>query len=468
MTVFEKQSYIEEVAAYIRVSTTEQKLHGISLEAQVEKLQKYAEDHSMKIVEWYKDEGVSGRKLISKRPELQRMLHDVPKKRFRRIIFVKLDRFFRSVREYGKCMEILEEHNVIWTATEEVFDLSTPSGEAFVHMKLTMAQLEADQTGERIKMVNEYKVKSGKPLFGESSFPFCYTVGCVDGNSDNKIVVKRNAEVMDDLITHIMVNHSIRAGVMFVKNKHGIELSYSTAIKALKNEMICGTYRGNPAYCEPYISRETFEQLQAIIKRNPRTSDNEHTYVFSGLLLCPLCGTRLSGAIIISNKARNRYHTYRCNKNRTDKTCNFGTCIFENTIERKLLEELENIIESKKAHISSIASTNRRISRNSIDDIQKEIDRLNYSFQKNRISVEKYDKQYDELIAKIDEAKKELVEVGKEPDFERIKAVLTGDWKEIYKNLDNDHKRAFWRSFIKTVKVEWTKDSKRVIDIEFL
>ena len=60
--------YIEEVAAYIRVSTQEQKLHGISLDAQVEKLTEYAEKHNMKIVEWYKDEGVSGRKLIKNRP----------------------------------------------------------------------------------------------------------------------------------------------------------------------------------------------------------------------------------------------------------------------------------------------------------------------------------------------------------------------------------------------------------------
>ena len=88
--------YIEEVAAYIRVSTQEQKLHGISLEAQKQKLIEYAESHNMKIVEWYQDEGVSGRKLIKKRPELQRMIQDAEKRKFKRIIFIKLDRFFRS------------------------------------------------------------------------------------------------------------------------------------------------------------------------------------------------------------------------------------------------------------------------------------------------------------------------------------------------------------------------------------
>ena len=43
--------YIEEVAAYVRVSTTEQKLHGLSIESQKQKLVEYAENHNMKIVE---------------------------------------------------------------------------------------------------------------------------------------------------------------------------------------------------------------------------------------------------------------------------------------------------------------------------------------------------------------------------------------------------------------------------------
>ena len=125
--------YIEEVAAYVRVSTTEQKMHGISIDAQKEKLIEYAENHSMKIVEWYIDEGVSGRKPIAKRPELQRMVLDAEKGRFKRIIFIKLDRFFRSLAEYHEAMKRIEP--VIWTATEEKYDLSTANGRAFVNMK---------------------------------------------------------------------------------------------------------------------------------------------------------------------------------------------------------------------------------------------------------------------------------------------------------------------------------------------
>ena len=46
---------IERVAAYIRVSTQEQKLHGISLDAQRDTLTRYAKEHGLIIVEWYED-----------------------------------------------------------------------------------------------------------------------------------------------------------------------------------------------------------------------------------------------------------------------------------------------------------------------------------------------------------------------------------------------------------------------------
>ena len=44
---------IERVAAYVRVSTQEQKLHGLSLDAQKMKLTDYAEKNKMKIFHFF-------------------------------------------------------------------------------------------------------------------------------------------------------------------------------------------------------------------------------------------------------------------------------------------------------------------------------------------------------------------------------------------------------------------------------
>ena len=62
-------------AAYIRVSTTEQVLHGYSIAAQRDTLKRYADSHHLEIVQWYVDEGISARIEIRKRPALQKMLN---------------------------------------------------------------------------------------------------------------------------------------------------------------------------------------------------------------------------------------------------------------------------------------------------------------------------------------------------------------------------------------------------------
>lgn len=58
---------------YIRVSTTMQ-VDGYSLDAQRDKLRKYAEYQNMEIVQEFADEGKSG-KSVEGRPEFQRMLN---------------------------------------------------------------------------------------------------------------------------------------------------------------------------------------------------------------------------------------------------------------------------------------------------------------------------------------------------------------------------------------------------------
>lgn len=469
--------YVEEVAAYIRVSTQEQKLHGISIEAQIEKLTEYAEKHGMKIVEWYKDEGVSGRKLIKKRPELQRMIQDAEKGRFKRIIFIKLDRFFRSVAEYHECMKHLATGGVIWTATEEKYDLSTPSGEAFVNMKLTMAQFEADQTGERIRMVNEYKIKSGQPLFGEQSLPFCYTVAHPEEGERHKYIDKRDKEIMEDLISYVMQSHSVRAGMIYVNQKYGRNYYYNSICNALKNEMICGTYRGNPNYCEPYITREEFEQLQKIISRNPRSTE-KRTYIFTGLIRCPHCGYRMQGGNYYrytrpnpetgKRERRGSYLAYKCTRARIHNRCDFKLNVPEEKIEGMILDQLEEMIANKKLEAIKIKSAGQKPPKYNIGELSAELDRLNYAWQKGRIkSVEEYDRQYDALVAKIEEAKSEQDEINQGPDYEKIQAVLSSDWKEIYNALDSEHKRAFWRSFIEEIHIVWNKDEKKITDIIF-
>lgn len=453
-------AYIEETAAYCRVSKEEQKKHGLSIEAQKQKLTEYAEKNKLKIVEWYMDEGVSGRKPIAKRPQLQRMIHDAEKGRFKRVIFIKLDRYFRSVQEYYACQAILDKAGVTWTATEEKYSLADANGRAFVNMKLTIAELEADTTGERIKIVNDYKVKSGMPLYGSHCLPFCYTI---EGGKQ-KSIIKQNQEVMEDALAYVMVHNSVSGALTYIKNKHGIQIGYKALMKAFRNEMICGSYRGNPNYCPPYITREMFDKLQTIVNRTPRTSASEHSYVFTGLIRCPDCGNTLAGSFNMSRGRR--YYGYRCNKANKDKACGFKTIAFENRMEKMMLDQVEGFLEEKEIKSIEISEKKQIVSKHNVKELRAELDRLNYSWQKGRIKrVEEYDEKYDALVALIEEAENEVQEVP--TDYSHVREILSGGWQTIYAALDNDHKKAFWRSFVKEIHIDWSKEHKEIEDVVF-
>ena len=461
---------IEPVAAYIRVSTTEQKLHGLSLDAQKMKLIAYAKKHNMKIVEWYMDEGVSGRKLIRKRPELQRLINDAKKGNFERIIFIKLDRFFRSVAEYHECMKQIAP--VVWSTTEEDYDLTTANGRMLVNMKLTIAEMEADQTGERINLVNEYKTATGQPLSG--SQPFGWTIA-KDNQTGKKKVVKcpEEAAILEDVLQHFLTYQSKRKTVVYMNAKYHLSVSYYTLSNLLENTMLYGAYRDNPNYCEGYITKETFDRIQDIIKRNCKENTAENrVYIFAGLIKCPNCGRTLAGGqctTIKPNGKRYKYSRYRCPKHRSEGTCDFLKTVGENVLEKMLLKNLDKYLENAKISVSEITDSNETpIPKYNVDEIQKEIERLNYSWQKGRIkNVEQYDKQYDDLMEKLEIAENEQRQTQVK-DFSEIESVLQQGWQTIYESLDPEHKRAFWRNIIHSIEIEWTTDVKRITKVNFL
>lgn len=157
-----------------RVSTEEQSKFGYSISTQVEALEEYTGKHRMKIVDHYCDAGVSAGISYKKRPEMMRLLQDVEDGKIDIILFTRLDRWFRNIKEYFKVQEILEEHNVEWLAIWEDYRTDTANGRMAITIFLAIAQNEREKTSERIQVVFENKRKNKESFFGKSSTPFGY------------------------------------------------------------------------------------------------------------------------------------------------------------------------------------------------------------------------------------------------------------------------------------------------------
>lgn len=437
---------LERVACYIRVSTQEQKLHGISLDAQREKLKEYADKNNLTITAWYEDEGISGRKLIKNRPALQRMLLDARAGKFNRILFIKLDRFFRSVAEYHECMKLIDP--VVWTATEERYDLTTANGRAFVNMKLTIAELEADQTGERIKLVNEYKAKTGQPLTG--SVPWSHKI--INTDNGKRIIV--NPETRDNcikVIDYYLEKRSLHNTLKYCNQYHTF-YDIKGLKKWLDSPLLIGKYRDNANYCEPLISIDKYNELQAVLPRNIR-QPRYNTPLFSKLLVCPKCGNHLISTtakqIGKSNGVVYRYMKYHCDT----KNCKYIKYLAETLVEKKLLETIEE-------SVNAISITDINITSNSsapvidTESIKNEISRLNYMFEKNRISIEEYDSKYDKLQSKLNESKPVTDNTVDPERVNELKKLLSSGWRSIYDALDREHKRDFWHNILKDVEMD--------------
>ena len=438
---------IIRTAAYIRVSKQEQKLDGLSLMAQEMKLQEFAAANGLKIVEWYRDEGVSGRKRIKKRPELQRMLTDAQERKFERIIFIKLDRYFRSVAEYHECQKLLDDVDVTWTATEEKYDLTSANGRAFVNMKLTIAELEADTTGERIKIVNDYKMKKKEPLTG--AMPQGYMIVSKQGH---KQIVKdeSKAQIVEDFFETLKQTHSIRKTGILINEKYGLSLGYNAYNNMAKNRLYTGVYRNITDYCPAYLTPDEFDLVQSIIARNIKTTQKHRVYLFTGLLVCPQCGKNLSSTYTKRNGSDYLY--YRCSKANRGGVCNFKSAPTERRLEAYLLDHVEKKLEEyiRTAEVTATAPKTSTPQRNKAK-IREKIRRLNVSYMAGGKSDEEYlaemaDYNNQLRLADMEEADEKPKDLTPLKDF-----LDTGLNRELYDSLTRAEKRLLWRSLIDTI-----------------
>ena len=444
------------VGCSVRISHDEQK-KGLSVDTQIDLLNEYIKNHKeLVLVDFYIDEGVSADKL-KQRKEMQRLLRDVEEGKIDMILFTRLDRWFRSVEKYYKTQEVLDKHNVTWKATLEDYETQTASGRFKVNIMLSVAQNEREKTGERIKDVFNLKVKNGEALYGDEALPFGFKM------KDKKIVHDEEVEdIVKVLLNHYYTFQSVRNTVMFAQAEYDICLSYPRFRRLLSNPFLYGCYRDNLNYCEPYITKERFDEIQAILKKNIRVRKTKNDYIFSGLIKCPICHCNLVGCVTHSKRSdgtKRNHLAYRCDGYFLHKnTCTFNKSKSQPLMEKELMKKITPMLQQYLVD----CEIKEKPKKKPVDKekIKAELERLNNMYLKGRISEEMYDSKYTELNQKLIDTTKHKQEAKKE-----IQALVDVNLVDLYNSFTDAEKRTFLRGIIKEIRID---ENYNITDIIFL
>ena len=448
---------------YERVSTEEQAKFGYSIKTQIDGLNEYCQKNRIKIVDHYTEEGVSGGKPSFKRPQMARLLEDVKAGKIDIILFTKLDRWFRNVKEYFKVQEILDEHKVEWKAIYEDFDTTTANGRMAITLFLAIAQNEREKGSERIKVVFENKRKNKEAIFGQQSMPFGYMKE-KDENGIPRLV--KNPELQDavqDFWDILVKYESIHKAGKYINRKYGISRLMKSWWDVAHNEIYTGTYKGIHGFCEPYVSKEDWVRIQ---NRKIKKAQSHRIYLFTGLMRCPECSSRLTANYTRStlvDGTKKEYYFYRCHKNDI-ALCSCKVNVTERRIEKWLLKNLDTLIKGEIAKVEIERTKPKPKPKVNISALKEQLRRLEVVYMAGNKPDDEYLAEQNEIKAEIEKAEAEQHDPIAERDLSPLKDLLETDFKSIYGTLDAEDKRRFWRSIIKEIKV----DGNRVTSVDFL
>ncbi len=433
---------MKRVALYVRVSTAEQSIHGLSLETQQASLEEWAKREQAEIAGRYIDPGISARKKASKRPGLQRMLEDVRAGKIDLIVFTKLDRWFRNVGEYYKVQEVLEQYHVDWKTIYEDYDTSTAAGRLKINIMLSVAQDEADRTSERIKVVFDAKRERREPLTGN-----CPTGYRIEGRKLLKDEETR--EAVAAFFQKFLASGSVSEARALAWEEHRLRIEYQLASKMLGSPVYYGFYYGVPDMCPPYITKDEFEKIQALRKRTVRKAKDSRVYLFSGLTVCGACGCRMGGR---TNK-RGGTAFYNCPGRYIRRTCGSSVNLSERKIERYIMETIDGKLSQYKIDFSRLRSTTRgRNCQAEISAVKTKLSRLKDLYLNELLSLEEYRRDQEPLRARLAELAEEAGSM-EAPDFGRAEALLSRGWQSACEGLSPLSRRDFWRILIKEIRI---------------
>ena len=315
---------------YTRVSTSMQ-VDGYSLDAQRDKLRKYAEYEDMVVAGEYSDEGFSG-KNIQGRHEFQRMLQDIQdgKDGVEYVLVFKLSRFGRNAADVLNSLQLMQDFGVNLICVEDGIDSSKDSGKLMISVLSAVAEIERENIRTQTMVGREQKAREGKWNGGFAPYGYRLEKG-------ELLIAEDEVDVIRTIFDRYIHTNDGVSGVAKYLNRQGFvkKLRQNGTIPGFSASFVKSiidnpVYMGKIAYGrrrtekkigtrnemhvveqsefpvyegkhEAIISEEDWNLAQEKRKvnayRREKVNDPTHAHILSGILKCPCCGKSLYGNI---------------------------------------------------------------------------------------------------------------------------------------------------------------------------
>ena len=515
---------------YTRVSTSIQ-VEGYSLDAQRDKLRKYAAYEDMVIAGEYSDEGFSG-KNIQGRAEFRRMLNDIQceKDNVSYVLVFKLSRFGRNAADVLNSLQLMQDYGVNLICVEDGIDSSKEAGKLMISVLSAVAEIERDNIRAQTMAGREQKAREGKWNGGFAPYGYKLENGELLIAEDEVDVIRtiydRFIHTTDGIIS--ITKYLNRNGFVKKHRQNNTTPGFSTTFvqdvldnpvymgkiaygrrktvkkQGTRNEVHIVEQSKFPVYDgqhEAIVSEEdwnlAYEKRKKSALRWHKVSDPNHAHILSGILKCPGCGKSMYGNVSVAHSKDSKTRFYYYCKNRaltTGHECTFRQSI-EQTGINKMVASIISAMVNKPQFIEAIKekigmSVNTKELENQVSVMQGQIKQAigiknRLERQMDSIDVDdphfdrkladlqrRYDEQYDiiaEIEAQLEEVQGKIFGIHQEKiSVDHIYNLLL-IFDQVYHSATEMEQKEFIRAFVERVEIypEKRKDNCQIRKIVF-
>jgi DNA invertase Pin-like site-specific DNA recombinase len=303
----------KQYLSYIRVSTTKQGDHGVSLQEQHDAILRYAQRQNLNIVRSFEEQETAAKR---GRPVFSEMLRLLKHGKAAGVVIHKIDRGARNLKDWADLAELIDIGVEVHFANESL-DLNTRGGRL-------SADIQAVVAADFIRNLREETKKGFYGRLKQGLYPICAPIGYLDrGGGQVKVPDPKMAGLVREAFElYATGNFSLPRLVeeMYargLRNRRCSKVSLNGMSTMLNNPFYVGLIRLRksgecfPGLHSPLVSKRVYDTVQRVLDGKTVARTHRHEFAYSRMIRCALCG-RTAMAEIQKGNTYYRCHTREC------------------------------------------------------------------------------------------------------------------------------------------------------------